>query len=391
MPPKAAAKRRDIPLPVEPVLPRTRSTQSAARKDNVNVVASQDDEDAHDDQNTRTDNVAPQGNNSRPGRNTRLTTCKDATSDKVTVAVKASSKKTAEASRMTDIPISKRGPPWGVNPDAEHARHKGGMSDRVEVPLTRYGDKAVDEQDHDDNDAPPVNHEDAAANPAGGSDDGTLRSSGDFTNNGDRAVEEHDCLHEDNNDTSPGNCSNNNVVAAKIGGLVDSIFHRKEVDEGEGEGDDSSGDDDRSNYSADETTRHRKKQKCRSHGKSVSDTDEEDLEADKMMDDVVPELGAWKSGKCFTGKQKGKKRAVDKEKGVNSNDDEANDQEDVPKGCHTPGPLSAKARAEAQALGDHVQNRARALADKYNKPYGSIMLAAGLTIQKARHGQNFSN
>ena len=266
------------------------------------------------------------------------------------------------------------------------------QDDRVEVPLTRYGDRAVEEQDHADNDALPGNHGDAAANPAGGSDDGTLRSGGDFTNNGDRAVEEHDCPHEDDNDTSPGNCSNDDAVAAEIGGLVDSILHKEEVDEGEGEGDDSSGDDDQSNYSADETTRHRKKEKRRSRGKSVSDTDEEDLEAeDEMMDDVVPELGARKSGKRFTGKQKGKKRAVDKEKGVDSDDDEANDQEDVPKGRRTPGPLSAKARAEAQALGDHVQNRARALADKYNKPYGSIMLAAGLTIQKARHGQNFSN
>lgn len=133
MPPKAAAKRRDIPPPVKPVLPRTRSTRSAARKDNVDVVASKDDEDAHDDHNTRTDNVAPQGNNSGSGRNTRSTTRKDATSDKVTVAAKVSSKKTAEASCTTDIPISKRGPPRGVNPDAEPARRKGGnMSDNLD-------------------------------------------------------------------------------------------------------------------------------------------------------------------------------------------------------------------------------------------------------------------
>ena len=58
--------------------------------------------------------------------------------------------------------------------------------------------------------------------------------------------------------------------------------------------------------------------------------------------------------------------------------------------CCTPGPMPAEARTEAQALGNHVQKSARALADKYNKPYGSIMLAAGLTIQNSRN-QNFSN
>jgi hypothetical protein len=125
----------------------------------------------------------------------------------------------------------------------------------------------------------------------------------------------------------------------------------------------------------------------------VSDTDEEDLEAeDEMLEDVVPELGiGGESAKPFTAKQKGKGRAVDDRKGSDCDRDEDSDPEAVAKGHRTPGPMSAEARAEAQALGDDVQSRARALADKYNKPYGSIMLAAGLTIQKARHGQNFSN
>ena len=142
-------------------------------------------------------------------------------------------------------------------------------------------------------------------------------------------------------------------------------------------------DDDRSDYSADESARRQKKEKRRSRGFDVSDTDEDDLDAEQeMLEDVVPESEAPCSAPS-----KGKGRAVDPQS--EEDDDEGEDAES--RGRYTPGPLSAEAREEAQALGARTRKAAKSLVAKYNKPYLTIMRAAGLNIQTARQRKNFSN
>jgi hypothetical protein len=180
-------------------------------------------------------------------------------------------------------------------------------------------------------------------------------------------------------------------AAAEVDALVDKLLHRAEKGGSSGEEDDV-----RSNYSDDESARHRKKDKRRSRGKSVSDTDEDDLEAEEqMLEDVVDEnespvrRGASRR-KRLTAKEKGKGRAVESQNGA-SGGEEDDGGECNPKGRCTPGPLSADARKEAQELGEETQKAIALLAKKYNKPYGSIMVAAGLGIQNTRQAPNFSN
>jgi len=67
------------------------------------------------------------------------------------------------------------------------------------------------------------------------------------------------------------------------------------------------------------------------------------------------------------------------------------DEDTEAHGQHTPGPLSAEAREEAQVLGAQTQMAAKSLAAKYNKPYLTIMCTAGLNIQTARQRKNFLN
>ena len=158
----------------------------------------------------------------------------------------------------------------------------------------------------------------------------------------------------------------------------------------------SGGEDDRSNYSDEESTRRQKKDKLRARGKAVSDTDEDDLQAEaEMLDDVVDEDGhsarrpiPGKKRKSLTTKAKGKQRAVEH----HSSDSDGECRDDLKsKGHFTPGPLSAEARTEARELGEQTQEAATLLSKKYNKPYETIMVAAGLGIQNTRQGTNFSN
>jgi hypothetical protein len=164
-------------------------------------------------------------------------------------------------------------------------------------------------------------------------------------------------------------------------------------------------DDDASDFITQEEARRKKKEKRRSRGTEVSDTDEEDIEAeDEMLEDVVPELdspghqAASRSPaqkRRWTAKEKGKARLVDSQSEHGGKDDGEGSCDEGDE-CstaarRTPGPLSAEARLEAQQLGEQVQQAVSTLAKKYNKPYHSILVAAGLNIQSARRQQNFSN
>jgi hypothetical protein len=152
---------------------------------------------------------------------------------------------------------------------------------------------------------------------------------------------------------------------------------------GPAEESDDGQDDDRSDYSADESARRQKKEKCRSRGLDVSDTEEDDLDAEQeMLEDVVPESEA-----PYSAPSKGKGRAVDPQ----SEEDVDNNEDTEAHGQYTPGPLSAEAREEAQVLGAQTRKAAKSLVAKYNKPYLTIMRAAGLNIQTARQRKNFSN
>jgi hypothetical protein len=178
-------------------------------------------------------------------------------------------------------------------------------------------------------------------------------------------------------------------VEMEVSALVDELLHSAE------QGASSDDDDGRSNYSDDVNARHRKKDKLRSRGRSVSDTDKDDLEAEnEMLCDVVDEnRSPVRSShvprrKGPTAKEKGKGHAVELQSGASGEEDSGHGKSSKRR-C-TPGPLSEEARREAQQLGEATQETATALAKKYNKPYGSIMVAAGLGVQNTR-GQNFSN
>jgi hypothetical protein len=211
----------------------------------------------------------------------------------------------------------------------------------------------------------------------------------------------------------------NDDPTPELTALVNSLLSKEK------QGASSSEDDDnRSNYSAEETERHRKKDKRRSRGKSVSDTDEDDMDAEEaMLKDVVAEVESpnrqrpsrLSRHKRFTAKEKGKGREVVSQgdpsseeggEGEGGSGEESSGEPDGGEGAgsgeesgsgepakkhFTPGPLSADARKEAQELGKQTQAAGVLLAKKYNKSYESIMVAAGLGIQNARQGKNFSN
>jgi len=106
----------------------------------------------------------------------------------------------------------------------------------------------------------------------------------------------------------------NDDPTPELTALVNSLLSKEK------QGASSSEDDDnRSNYSAEETERHQKKDKRCSRGKSVSDTDEDDMNAEEaMLKDVVAEVESpnrqrpsrLSRHKRFTAKEKGKGREV---------------------------------------------------------------------------------
>ena len=134
----------------------------------------------------------------------------------------------------------------------------------------------------------------------------------------------------------------------------------------------------------------RKRAFRQSRGKSVSDTEEEDLEGE---DDLVGELvsdDAFRSGHVrrqspsstrLTAEQKGKRPM--------SNEDDEREESDETTGLMH-GPLSKEAVKEALALGKATRQSAEAIAKKYGKSARAVMIAAGLGIQNARE-PNFSN
>jgi hypothetical protein len=58
---------------------------------------------------------------------------------------------------------------------------------------------------------------------------------------------------------------------------------------------------------------------------------------------------------------------------------------------HVTGPLSKEAMQEIRQFGQQTADTAEALALKFNKSTCSIMMAAGLSVEHSRHGENFSN
>lgn len=148
-----------------------------------------------------------------------------------------------------------------------------------------------------------------------------------------------------------------------------------------------------SDYAADREARRRRREFYRDRGKSVSDTDEEDVEEDEELElSAVAEHG--RTPPRFTAKQKGKEKAKPVE--VEGEEDPGYDEEDEEEEAegeesgNKRGPLSKAAIKEAVQLGKETRKSAEILAKKYGKPVRSIMVSAGLAIQNARE-PNFSN
>jgi len=145
-------------------------------------------------------------------------------------------------------------------------------------------------------------------------------------------------------------------------------------------------------------------------GRSVSDTEDEDQEAeDQMNSEVVPESDAHHrhravpkaKTKSLSAKQKGKQRATDptdsagEDEDGNGDDDEEMDDnskdDSHPRVRYVTGPLSEEAQEEVQKLGEETKARADDLARKYRKSPGVIMRMAGLGVQNARQRDNIAN
>jgi hypothetical protein len=208
----------------------------------------------------------------------------------------------------------------------------------------------------------------------------------------------------------------------------------------------SSDSDAGSNFSQARNEKLRKRALRRNQGKSVSDTSDEDEEAEQEMDeDVVPDVSprrvsgasrrklssAKQKGKRGTAdqmededvrddvnetgsdvahmtrrgaasgssrkkklsaKQKGKRRAGDHTDAEGGNSGGNNDEdEDRSHPRYSTGPLSEEGQEEARQFGEDTKLRANELARKYNKSPNAVMLAAGLNIQNARQRENIAN
>lgn len=122
--------------------------------------------------------------------------------------------------------------------------------------------------------------------------------------------------------------------------------------------------------------------KRKARGYLVPDTDDEEDDADEEMDNILAEI---RPARKPSQTSKGKRKVIS----VTRSDDKADG--DVDPTRHASGPLSEHGQQEARALGDQTWSAAEALARKYGKSVTSIMQAAGLGIQNARTGKNFSN
>jgi hypothetical protein len=206
----------------------------------------------------------------------------------------------------------------------------------------------------------------------------------------------------------------------------------------------SSDSDAGSNFSQARNEKLRKRALRRSRGKSVSDTSDEDEEAEQEMDDdVVPDSSPRRASgaldktlpstrhkgkqstldrkedggdevdetgidvahmsrrgaalgslhkKQLSSKQKGKQRAGDHTDTESDSGGGNNDGDDDRSHLrYATGPLSEEGQEEARKFGEATKMHADELARKYNKSPNTIMLAAGLTVQNARQRDNISN
>jgi hypothetical protein len=148
-----------------------------------------------------------------------------------------------------------------------------------------------------------------------------------------------------------------------------------------------------SDFSQGRTAQLAKRQKLLSRGRDVSDTEDEDQEAeDEMMDDVVPESPARCGASARRPKTYGRSKASPKGPRRDAVEEGEGDEDDADggKSRYVTGPLSKEPLQEIQELASRTQKDAEALALKYRKSVRSIMIAAGLSIHQSRR-DNFSN
>jgi hypothetical protein len=163
-----------------------------------------------------------------------------------------------------------------------------------------------------------------------------------------------------------------------------------------------------SDFEADRQVKLAKRNFRRSHGKSVSNTEDDDLEDEReLLEEVASEtqrrLGH--SPPPLTAKEKGKGRAlVSDDEGDQSDgrqptptsgsrhdlEEEEEEEEEEPTHGRKYGPLSKAALLEAVELGNRTREDAERIAKKYGKAPRTVMIAAGLGIQNARE-PNFCN
>jgi hypothetical protein len=147
-----------------------------------------------------------------------------------------------------------------------------------------------------------------------------------------------------------------------------------------------------SDYEAARDAKMKQRAFYRRRGKSVSDTEEEELEEDARLERELVEERVGKRGQSlprYTAEEKGKGKAKSGqvEEDVVNEDDEDEDEE-ANRNMH--GPLSKAGMAEAVELGNQTRKSAELIAKKYGKTVRNVMISAGLGIQNARQ-DNFSN
>jgi hypothetical protein len=171
----------------------------------------------------------------------------------------------------------------------------------------------------------------------------------------------------------------------------------------------SGGSGDESDYGDSRAEALKKRALRHSRGRSVSDPEDEDQEAeDEMNSEVVPESGTRGhrgvpkvQGKPFPTKEKGKQRATNPtdsgagDEGSDNNIDRDDNSDDNDNGNshvgYVTGPLSDEAQEEVRQLGEETKGHVNDLARKYRKSPGIIMRMAGLAVQNARQRENIAN